>query len=373
MRALCLLIGLILAQTSVASDRHAPNDVLAIDLSPFGFGQYSHHDLPLASHHPAQLVFLSDDLIAVSFAMPNLEPKLSTRKEAEGGGTSFNSVFINTKTGGLEGTVHKWGSFGHYSRLLALADGKFLLRTADHIWLYSQDAHLITDSNLPTTKVWPTIPYPDVIASTDGTAIYVIFPSDKTHSEVDVLDSAKLAVIEKFVTPYIDHATANKLSFAFSTHAVTDGFVLLRERQDQGPRILLHETTSRCLDQPTFVAPDKIAISGGCKALRIIDLNAKLLFQTNLKGEFAGPVQPSADGSRFLVHLNKEKGGSTLFDVPSHSSDFKVEAFDTTTYGLLGSISLPADADHDPLASAFSPDGKQWCFIQRTALKCEAF
>lgn len=370
---------------------------------------FIYHNLPAEQYEP--LGFVSNDFVMATSLTPESEAPASPRRA--------RVVLLDAATGRVLG-AQEWSVFFAEIALHPVRDGKFVIRTAHKLILYSEKFEEIAEVSLPRRnqeedwnwKVYVTPTRKSVVIEhwldqdlevqwmdTDSLkpkrswlapeGLFRLTPLGdprRGRASIPRADWTILPVGTKRLQSsnyYADRRDGSRelrdvtldRSLAFSDTAlaatVTDRAtheckvsVLTAE---ESWRLIFH--SPRCGQEAQFVNDDTLYLSAEDEML-VLRTDGRILSRQQLgRKEFSLAARPSTNGLRFAVPVDTLKGGSEMLDISPHDVLKRIMIYDIPTrrwvFALDGKL-----IDFERLAGfAISPDGLRVALLRENAVE----
>jgi hypothetical protein len=306
--------------------------------------------------------FIDNRTVVAYFVTKDDITEFSNRKDVKQGSPFRLRAVFGDLSGRKVTSTKDWPTREFQSWLMPTSDGKFVVRAAESLQLYSPDFSLVKEYPLEATgrrfESW------HVEASPSGKVLWIDDEGDG-KSRIQVLDMNTLNQLAAWDEQLLGGW------FSVSNQAIAKSPVQNPQRVNiksvGGPWHILYEKPETCVNTPNFVN-DEMLISGPCGTVGLISTSGEILMTDKLpKGEhLEGEIAASRNGKIAAVSLMRTKGGA--FDTAIQRSATEVVVYDLEQRRAI----LKVKVDPLPKSSyhfALSPDGASLAVMTDSIVK----
>jgi hypothetical protein len=358
--SLCILNPSLSAQTR----REANIPQWSFDLAPTGYRSAkswrdTHFTLKSSSEGVS---FIDGRTVVAYFVAKDDITEFSNRKDAKQGSPFRLRAVFGDLSGRKVASTKDWPTREFQSWLMPTSEGKFVVRAAESLQLYSPDFSLVKELSLEATgrrfESW------HVAASPSGKVLWLDDEGDG-KSRIQVLDMNTFNQLAAWDEQLLGGW------FSVSNQAIAKRPVQYPQRvvikSVGGPWHILYDESGSCVTEPTFVN-DETLITGPCGTLGLISTSGQILMTEKIpKGEhLESEIAASRNGRMAAVSLMRTKGGA--FDTAIRRSATAVVVYDLEQRRSV----LRVNVDPIPKSSyhfALSPDGASLAVMTDSIVK----
>lgn len=270
----------------------------------------------------------------------------------------LHAIFLDVETGKARRT-EEWSVPHPRGGIIPAGDGRFVVLTPAMIALYTSSHELTKDFKLSSEQqahLW------NIFSSPTGKTILIEYHyPEATFQWIDT-DSMQPQ------PTWNDHLSGpsisdNEITMSRETYVKSNGFlteVLIRSRNGAERtvcRVNLGRGTGCGI--PDFLTNELLAMWMPHELRVLPKAGGDALLKANFReDEWLGrPLQPSADGRRFAVAVLAHRGGSSFFDVSSHSVLKRILVYDMSSRKPVYTLEAKKQNIKDISGLALSPDG----------------
>jgi hypothetical protein len=306
--------------------------------------------------------FIDNRTVVAYFVTKDDITEFSNRRDVKQGSPFRLRAVFGDLSGRKVTSTKDWPTREFQSWVMPTSDGKFVVRAAESLQLYSPDFLLVKEYSLAATgrrfESW------HVEASPSGKILWLDDEGDG-KSRIQVLDMNTFNQLASW-----DEQLLGGL-FSVSNQAISKRPVQYPQRviikSIGGPWHILYDESGGCVTEPTFVN-DEALITGPCGTLGLISTSGQILMTEKIpKGvHLESEIAASRNGRMAAVSLMRTKGGA--FDTAIRRSATTVVVYDLEQRRSV----LRVNVDPIPKSSyhfALSPDGASLAVMTDSIIK----
>ncbi len=367
--AICLcLTWIVSAQSSLPVETDVTKPLWTIDLSSLGANATTDPDAARFAvwHYVSGIAFLQPDLLVAYFMSRGTGGKLSRRHDPQPSDPYHLTAVFFDALAGKQLSGMRWATEPHPSEgIYPAGDGRFLLRTADALDLYSPTQQ--HEFHFPLSVV-ANVKHQDWYQqmSPDGKTLLLGHTVDSQETFA-LLRTTDLNVIDQWKGPYYGVSIYDQ-NFAW----IANNKQLVIRTPEAGRRVIYSAPSFFC-STPWFVSQEVVAVeepNGACRRLELVDLEGKQVLSEEFEGEQLAiatrrAIKSSSQGEFFAVATEKVHGSS--FNTLEHLTRLRLRVYNLKMHAWV----LTQDSASLPKLSydfALSPDGQLLAILSDTTV-----